>query len=160
MLHSAHVGVDVPSKTPLSWKRLWHPTPMTQRQAMTPIDRHPMMQTTPVPETSARGAGGDDAGAEAMSPRMPLRIPRVLSVRRMRPYPMMQPLMAMRVPTAHDEVVTEEVARWKQMDQTRIQPLMLPKALVPILKQMTMMVVEIAAAAVAFAVPARLLHRS
>jgi hypothetical protein len=37
---------------------------------------------------------------------------------------------------------------------------MQPKAPVPILKQMTMMVVETAAAAVAFAVPARLLHRS
>jgi hypothetical protein len=34
------------------------------------------------------------------------------------------------------------------------------KALVPILKQTTMMDVEIAAAAVGFAVPARLLHRS
>jgi len=133
---------------------------MRQRQAMTPIDRHPMMQTTPVPETSARDAGGDDAGVEVMSPRMPLRIPRVLSVRRMRPYRMMQQLMAMRVPTAHDEVVTGEVARSKQMDQTRIQPLMQLKVLVPILKQTTMMDVEIAAAAVGFAVPVRLQHRS
>jgi hypothetical protein len=133
---------------------------MTQQQAMTPIDRHPMMQTTPVPETSAHGAGGDDAGVEAMSPRMLLRIPRVLSVRRKRPYRMMQQLMAMRVPTAHDEVVTGEVARSKQMDQTRIQPLMQLKVLVPILKQTTMMDVEIAAEAVDFAVPVRLQHRS
>jgi hypothetical protein len=73
---------------------------------------------------------------------------------------MMQQLMAMRVPTAHDEVVTGEVARSKQMDQTRIQSLMQLKALVRILRQTTMMDVEIAAAAVAFAVPARLLHRS
>jgi hypothetical protein len=78
----------------------------------------------------------------------------------MKPYRMMQLLMAMRVPIAHDEVVTVEVARSKQMVQTRIQPLMQPKALVPILKQTTMMDVEIAAAAVGFAVPVRLQHRS
>jgi hypothetical protein len=46
------------------------------------------------------------------------------------------------------------------MDQTRIQPLIQLKALVPILKQTTMMDVEIAAAAVAFAVPVRLQHHS
>jgi hypothetical protein len=133
---------------------------MSQRQAMTRIVRHPMKQTTSVPATSAHGAGGDDAGAEAMSPRMPHRIPRVLSVRRMKPHPMMQLLMAVHALTAHDEVVTEEAARSKQTDQMQIQPLMQLKAPVPILKQTMMMDVEIAAVAAAFAVPVRLQHRS
>ena len=68
--------------------------------------------------------------------------------------------MAVHALTAHEEAVTAEAARPKQTDQTQIQPLMQPKAPVPILKQTMMMDVEIAAAAVAFAVPARLLHRS
>jgi hypothetical protein len=119
-----------------------------------------MKQTTSAPETSAHGAGGDDAGVETMSPRMPHRIPRVLSVRQMKPHPMMQLLMAVHALTAHDEVVTEEAARSKQTDQMQIQPLMQLKAPVPILKQTMMMDVEIAAVAAAFAVPARLQHRS
>ena len=81
-------------------------------------------------------------------------------MRRMKPDPTIQLLMAVHARTAHDEVVTGEAARSKQMDQTRIHPLMQLKAPVPILKQTMMMDVEIAAVAAAFAVPVRLLHRS
>jgi hypothetical protein len=119
-----------------------------------------MKQTTPDPATSAHGAGVADVGVEPMSQQMLVRIQTVQQGRRMKPSPMMQPQMAVHVMAAHEGVVTAEAARSKRTEQTRIQPLMQPKAPVPILKQMTMMVVEIAAAAVAFAVPARLLHRS
>jgi len=119
-----------------------------------------MRQTTPDPGTSAPVAGVADVGVEPMSQRMLVRIQKVQQGRRMKPSPMMQPQMAVHVMAAHEEAVTAEAARSKRTEQMRIQPLMQPKAPGPILKQMTMMVVETAAAAVAFAVPARLLHRS
>jgi hypothetical protein len=118
-----------------------------------------MKQKTSAPGTSARGVGEADADVEAIS-RMQYRNPRVLLVSRMKPSPMMHLQTAQHALAAHEEAVIGEVARLKPMERMLIQHLMPPKVLVPILRQTTMMDVETAAVAVAFAVPARLLHRS